>query len=226
MASSITVTNLITKVQHEIGEVAGDSVQIYSEDRILDKLKQCFNLVYTKYGWPHYTEWMELSLDGTTGKITTNAFQNVKGPEDLLFITRAGENKQLGLLPSDVNPFVLSGTNIAYMSYLPVTDSDYGNKIIQFWPKTATQDVVVKARIYPTTFNSNTELWLDEDMLVYGTSWMILADEGLNPDSVDKNKELFDMRYGDIIASFANMAIENKNHGRGFDYMNDWRIGV
>lgn len=222
MASGFKVSEIISAVQHEVGEVAGAGAQVYSEDRIKDKVQQCFNFIYTKYDWQHYRKWQQLSLDGSTGKVTTDAFENTRSPEDVLIIFRSGDNRPLPVLPLLSNPYLLTGTKLLYFTFLSVTDTDYEKKLLQFWPLAATDDIVIKTREYPTSFVPDTKLYMDFDLLVFGASWMLLADEGINPESADKNEKLFDARFRDIMKALSEHPIDATGTGNQIDFLNEW----
>jgi hypothetical protein len=217
------ISELITAVQHEIGQVAGSGVQVYSEDRIKDKIIQCFDLVLLKYGWDSYREWFAVTLDGTTGVITTDALENVRGQEDILKVFRSGESVGVPTLPEDFNPFLVTGTTVRYWTGLPNSHAQFEKRKLQFWPKTAEGNVVIKARLYPShNFGDDDILYLDKTMLVYGSTWMTLADEGVNKESTDKNRELFDLRFRDLTKALADQDMETGQEPPR--YMNEWHV--
>src|SRR5262245_17838231 len=220
----LTVGAVITRAQGIIGEVAGPGVQVYAEDRMLLDVKSAFNMVFTKYGWPQYTRWSRHELDGSTGRVTDNSLSDVKDFTDFLRIVRDGQTEPISLLPSNFNPFSLSngGTRVKYFTSIPAIEGAYETKKLQFYPLAATGFVNVRARVYPTgTFDENTQLALDEDMLAFATAFFTLAFEDLNPGAADTCKALMEGRYKDLLAALAS---HPTSASVGGDVVTDWTL--
>ncbi len=212
-----TLQQIIEDAMNVIGEVSGSGTQTYSEDRMKADAIRAFDYLFKKFYWPQFLEWSELSLNGTTGKITTNAFPYLRDFEDIFVIFRAGENSPLPKLNRLRNPFTISGTRVQFWDALPVTDTEYQHKRIQFWPKAATGDVVTGARIYPRIFEADgvMEPWaldhfmdLDKNMLVQATAWATLSSDDLNSGAAQDQMNLMEGRFNDITKDMASKRIK------------------
>jgi hypothetical protein len=60
---SATVAQVRDDALTIIGEVAGTGVQTYSEDRVKRDVVRSFNLLFKKYNWDQYSDWLHLELD-------------------------------------------------------------------------------------------------------------------------------------------------------------------
>jgi hypothetical protein len=210
---STTLRLIVDDALNVLGEVEGAGVSTYSEDRMMRDAIRTFNLLFKKYYWPNYMEWFRVQLDGTLGIVPADTFDHVRDIEDIQAVFRDGETKPLPTIPRSVNPYSLTdaGTRALYWSFLPVTSQYYENRLLQFWPKTATDYVNVHARVYPrengVAWDWSDEIHLDHDMMVCGTAWHTLASDDINPGAQDAQRNLMEMRYKDILAAFANQPI-------------------
>lgn len=219
-----TFTQLMGDVVSAIGEVSGTSVQTYAEPRVRVALNQIFELVFRKVWWPQYMQMYQLTLDGTLGVVTTNELFAVKEFRDFRSITIAGQNRPLTILPQNFNPYTLTGTKPVYFSSLNVTDTNYLNRKLQIWPKTATGDLVINARLFPTISEATTILYIDDNILVNGAAWMILEDEDINLNAAQNRKELFDEFFSAAVKALADHPMENP-YGAvpNSDYVSEWQ---
>lgn len=185
MAVGTNFRELITKVQKALRLVDGPSVQIYSDDNIAQALQFAFNAVLEEAWWPEYMSWFSRTIDGTDG-VTTQILDTIKQFEDIraVFISGpaapAGGNQQIPYLSPSVNPLSLTGTTPAAISPYDATGGGT-DKIIQFWPKSATGDVAIHARVRPDEFTVNSTVRLDADLLVYHAVHEMLESDGTNP---------------------------------------------
>lgn len=220
---SATIGQIVEDAQGIIGEVAGSGVQVFSEDIMFKDVIRGFNLLFKKYDWDQYLEWFELTLDGTTGKVTEDSLENVLDFEDIRAVHRAGESSPLGVFSKRSNPYSLSqGTSIAAWRALPVSDAGYLTKKIQILPVTAVGDINVHAKIYPEdllTPDTETLLHLDRDMLAYSTAFMALINSGLNPDSAELAHTLMETKFKDITKALSG---RHAAMGTGINVNRDW----
>lgn len=208
------VREIVADALNVLGEVVGAGVSTYSEDRMRADAVRTFNLLFKKYYWPHMLQWFRVQLDGTNGVVPLNTFKNVRDIEDIMGVYRDGESKPLPVLPKQINPYSLGPSSDAspiYWSFLPVTSAFFANRYIQCYPLTSTAYVNVCARVYP---RENGQAWapddymyLDHDMLVCGTAWHTLASDDINPGAQDAQRNMMEMRFKDIIATYANQPI-------------------
>lgn len=207
-----TIREIVDDALNVLGEVSGAGVSTYSDDRMMADAIRSFNLLFKKYYWPHLMQWFRVALDGTLGIVPANTFQYVRDIEDFHSVYRDTETKPLPLLPKMVNPYSLAtGTRVLYWTFLPVTDANYANRYLQFWPKGSTEYVNVLARVYPkdnaTPWDWDDEMPLDHDMLVCGTAWHTLASDDVNPGAQDAQRNMMEMRFKDVLAALANQGV-------------------
>ena len=215
-----TKVQLIQDVIASIGEVEGTSVQTYAEPRVSVALDQIFTIAFRKAWWPQYTKWFELTLDGTLGIVTTNISQ-IKDIRDVRCIIPSGQERALPILPPFTNPFNITGSKPRYFEALDSTHASFANRLIQFWPKTATGGVKIHARAMPTIVNATT-LYLDDIMLVNGAAWLILDDEDINPNAAANRERLFNEVFANIMKAYSDLPIENTQGDFG-SYLSGWQ---
>lgn len=226
-----TIRNVVDDAQELVGEVAGPGVQMYSDDRMFADCIRTFNMLFKKYNWRNYCKWMQLTLDGVTGCVTTNELQYVLDFEDIIAVRRDGTFANISHAPRYVSPFqpdMKSGTRPIYYDSLNVMDPNYALKRIFVMPKTATGMINVYAKLYPVlrdAWDWQDMLYLDRDMLVYGTAWATLSSDDLNAAAADVAKNMMEMRYKDIQAQFASMDLHFTTGGRS-GIPNEWLMGT
>lgn len=226
-----TIREIVDDAMLVIGEVSGAGTQQYSEDRMMADAIRGFDYLFKKAYWPQFTEWFQLTLDGTLGVITgATTFQNVRDFEDVFAVFPSGSNAEIPKLNRRRNPFTITGTRPLFWDSLPVTDADYRFKRIQFWPKAATGDIVVGARVYPRTFDVDgvmqSWVWtdfmdLDKNMLVHGVAWMTLSSDDLNAGAATDQMNLMESRFNDITKDMASKKIMIEGHT---NVPNDWYL--
>lgn len=215
---SATVQQIMDDALTIMGEVAGTGVQAYTEDRVFRDAIRSFNLLFKKYHWKQYQMWQHLALDGTTGIITTDALEGVKDFEDFISINPDGKDTGLPTLPTGINPFSLtSGTEPLYWTSLHATHDHYRKRKLQIYPVGSVGYVDVCAMVYPVTSNENdwdfdSEMHLDRDMLSYGTAFMTLAADDLNPQGAGIAQQMMEMRFRDIMNSMGGHKIPLGRH--------------
>lgn len=212
-------SDIITKIQRLVGEIAGPQVQEFSEAQYYDHLQRTFNMVFTKYPWEMYRRWHSISLDETTGKPTTSPFGDIRDMTDFLAIYIDRTTRMVPMLPHNVNPYVITGTALRHWTSLPVTDVDFLTKRLQFWPVTASADLNILVRVHPGRIIESTRLYIDQDLLEYGCAWQILEDEGTNDAGANRAQFLFDDRWRSLMNEYARHPIEAGTRGM---YPTNW----
>jgi hypothetical protein len=207
---SATIREIVDAALTVVGEVTGPGVQQYEDDRMRADAIRAFNMMFKKYNWRQYTQWFSVTLDGTTGKITTAPFEQVKDFEDFIAVHRDKEQFPLPIAPARLNPSGASigGTRARFWTSLPATDVDYVKKRIQILPATSIGVLNINAKIYPLVppkvqFDWGDTFFLDKDMLVYATAFMTLSGDDLNAGAADVVRNLMEMRYRDVLASLS-----------------------
>lgn len=190
---SITVQELITKVQVRLSLVAGLHAQLYAEDKIASLIEDTFNMAFVDDFWPDYMKWMAFSVDGTTGLPTTklndaDESDRITEFKHIRKVFKQDQEQSMSVLPTTINPYLLTGTSAKYFENYTATDAE---RILRMWPLTTTDTFYVNYRQHPGTFNSDTVLYMDELLLLRGTMWLYLIQQGGNPGGAQENKLLF-----------------------------------
>lgn len=212
-----TIRKVVDDALELLGEVKGPGVAFYSEDRMMSDAIRSFNLLFKKYYWPHMLQWFRFQLDGTLGIPPADTFQYVRDIEDICGVYKDGQCAPMPAMPKNLNPFSRTGNGLNYWSFLPVTDPNFENRYLQFYNKASTEFVNVQARVYPRKSDQpwgwDDVLPLDKDMLVYGTAFMTLSADDINSVQADTQRNMMEMRYRDILATFANTPLSAGSEG-------------
>lgn len=211
---SATIRTIVDDATELIGEVAGVGVQQFDDDVLFRHTIRGFNLLFKKTHWENYREWNTVILDGTTGVITTDAFEQVIDFDDFIAVHIAGDPRPLPALSKQTNPSTIgTGTRPKFYTSLSVRHVNYVKRKLKIYPVTATGSLDVHARIYPVTPPAldwdweDPIMYLDKDMLVYATAFMALIGNSLNPDAANVCKELMEMKFNTITAGLSSQPI-------------------
>jgi hypothetical protein len=205
---SVTIQQLVQDALGILGEVTGVGTQLYSEPRMVKDAGRAFNMLFKKHWWKQYSPWQTVTLDGTTGTFMTSPFTQVLDFDDFLAVHRDKQSKGLPTLPEDMNPVGATGTTALFWTSLPVTDPNYAGKKLQIYPITATGIMNIRARVHPlpvgTDWQQSTTVYLDRDLLAFGTAFVALSGDDLNPQAKQDVQAMMDSKYRDIMNSLAN----------------------
>jgi hypothetical protein len=199
-----TFVNLIDRTVQELHQVPGQGTQIYAEDIIAQRVQAMFDLLFDKFWWPDYMEWVQRSLDGVSGRFSLK-LEDCKRYEDIRAILTPDSNIPLGELPTDVNPFLLTGGSVLYMEAESISspdgtyETDYG--CVRFWPREATDtDLALHFRKKPNAFTASDVnlIRMDDLMLIYGAAYQHLEMDGTNPNGTQMMQGLFVDRLATI----------------------------
>lgn len=225
---SKTIREIVTDAQELLGDVPGAGVQTYSDDRMFRDCIRAFDIFHKKYPWEQYTSYTLATLDGVTGKITTDEFQFLKSSEDIFAIFPENSDFELPTFGVRRNPAMLRGSGPArFWSTLPTIDPDFQWKRIQIIPPTATGNIVIVWRHYPRNFSTmgQQEPWkwedvmdLDDQMLVHATAWMTLSHDDINSNATQDQQNLADDRFNEITVNLARRKMTPNAQGGGVPY--------
>lgn len=216
---SATLREIVDGATRLVGQVDGVGVQTYGDDEMLEAATRCFNLIVKKYGWEQYREWSQHTLAGADGVVNAAAFTTVRDFEDFLAVYIGGTSREVPVLPKNINPYTLTGTSVLYWTSLPVTSALFATRRLQFWPLAATGTVDVQSRVYPEEMDWDTVVYLDKDMLEYGTAFMALVGDDLNPNAANTYKDLMESRFQDIIEA---LGARPRRIGGSGSLVNEW----
>jgi hypothetical protein len=221
---ALTFNQLTQRVIASVGEVEGTSVQTYSEPRVLEALEEIFEVIFRKFWWPQYMSWFgPLTLDGTLGIVTDTTFGgSVRDIRDVKTIIPANADRGIPYLPDSRNPFNITGTTPRYYEELDAANAYRATRLLQFWPKTATGNVYIQARKFPTIVGT-TLSYLDNNLMIFGASWLILEQEDINPNAAALQERMFNETFADLMKHHSDIPIENSITGYSSQrYLSEW----
>lgn len=182
----ITFGDIVTKVLQRLALVEGLDAQIYAEPRIQLAVQHKFDMIFREYWIPEYTVHQEpFILDGATGMITGDLTDKVKDFRDIHSVFREGSHKPMPRAPMSVRDI-----DINYPSIRPVATNPA--KMFRVLPTNTTGLVYITYRTKPNDFEEDGDvIYMDTQLLLLGTCWDVLEDDGTNPGASDKFKMLF-----------------------------------
>lgn len=170
-----TFAELIVEVEKELALVAGTAVQTYAEDHIAHHLQQEFNDIFEKRWWEEYSSWQTYTLDGTTGKPSSDISSTLNRITDISVMYRGGTNVRILLAPQSINPTIITGSTALF--YAPVLETT-PNRIFKVYPVTAVGTVDCYVRTYPGEFDDDSPVKFDADYLVLSAAKNMCATDG------------------------------------------------
>lgn len=196
-----TLENLIQRTITTLAQVPGSGTQLYSEDRIQELIQQVYTINSDKFWIPEQMNWLSAALDGTAGLPATD-WTDINSYKDIRAIFFNTSQRPLPRLPSDMNPFTVTGTTGRFQEPIARANepSSTSTRLFRIWPLTATGTVRVHARLRNTNLfrDPDNVIYFDDVALINGTAFMYSADDGANPGSVAKFQRLYDDRIVEI----------------------------
>ena len=191
-----TFGEIVTKVLQRLSLVEGLDAQIYAEPRIQLAVQHKFDTLFREYWWPEYTVFQDpYELDGVTSWITGDLTGKLKDWRDLHSVMHESSNSPLPIIPMNVKYVDVQSPSIMWYLGDP-------SKMFVVHPKTTSGKVWLTYRTKPKDFEEDhEEIRLDSQLMILGTCWDVLEDDGTNPGASDKFRGL----YQDSIAQVTRM---------------------
>lgn len=186
-----TLAALTTEVEQALYQVAGPTVQIYSEAILQQMVQDAFDHVFLKRFWHRFCTREQRTLDGTTGQPTL-ALTNIKFYEDIQYVFRDGSKRPLPVLPSTYNSLNMQGTTPRFV------EAAANTKLITCYPLTSVGDVLISGRRRPTAYASGDIVEFDSTCLKHYTVFSYFVDDGSNPAAASKHQALFETRLKEL----------------------------
>lgn len=177
---------MLTRVQRRLGQLAGPGAQVYAEDTLLEHIVASFTTAFDDYIWPDYQVWVSSSLDETVGVCVADLSavkdgNNVPTPLtsfiDILGVYPQGYPKALPNAPQHVIPSRITGAQSLYIIPYPQRP----DKVFRVIPYTATGDIDICYKTRPSNIDLDTDLKIDEELIVCAATYLYLADDATNP---------------------------------------------
>lgn len=192
MAAYRTFGQCIEAVQTRLSEVPGVAASLYSEDILGAAIQSVFDTVFEKLWLPEYRVMLERTLDGSTGIVTedvadTSQSEYIDRWTDLRAVFPSTIDMPLRLLPSRINPTLITGTTPRYIS------PSNTNRLIKVWPLASTGDLVIIGRQRPAPFTLEDTVKLPTELVVVGALAQAFESDSTSPGAAD----MFSRQYND-----------------------------
>lgn len=180
------VSDLITRVERRLSQLAGPGTQVYTQDILLEHITSAFTTTFDDHIWPGYQVWVTSALDETVGVATADLAAVVDSDGnslaltdffDLIGVYPSGASAPLPNAPLDVIPDLVTGTAARYIVAYPQRP----DKVFRVIPYTATGSLYIQYRARPSNIDMDTNLKVDDELLVCAATFLYLADDATNP---------------------------------------------
>lgn len=182
-----SVADILRQVQRNISVVAGEGVQGYGEDSLLEKIRTAYIAVLESRWWDHLMRWEAFDLAGDNGVVTADLATD----ESLRFLNEYTDIRQIRSdrghkileAPDGMIPYDQTGDE-------PVYRKAYDNeKLFRIIPYTAIGRVHVEFRRREPTFDLTTKPNLDDILIGWIAAHDYLSDDAANPGAAQKAAE-------------------------------------
>lgn len=190
-----TIEQLINRIETEVSLAAGLDVQVHAEDALLAILRRYYNKFFEYAWWDDYLITETFTLDGTTGLITADISAKILSMRDIHSVFYDSDPKPLPRKQNNVNPSLIARRCIS-----PTPDA---TKVFKVWPVDTTGDVHVTYRTKLTdavweTPLVETEINMDDELLVTAVAYDYLTTEGSNDADAEKFKQATISRLSEL----------------------------
>lgn len=193
---SATVEEIIEAAETELRLASGLGVQTYAEPNLLHAVQTTFDRLFLKRWWPEYTYWAEYTLDGTTGKVSSDLTTVIRDFRDIRVMFLSDRTSPLHRLRHNQNPYNMTGHSIVWEP-LPNEPS----KVFRVWPLDTTGTIRVSYRSRPATFQTDDTILLDKTLMTYAVAYDYVTGDGTNSVEVQALKQKLEAYWEDIIGA-------------------------
>lgn len=194
---SITVSDLVTRVEKRLRMVAGVSAQLYAEDTILHSIQTAFDRLFIMRWWSHYCAWSTWTLDGTTGKVTTDLSALIKEYTDIQRIYYESDATPLKRLPANTNPDTIASSDRARY-WEPLSQAP--TRVFRVLPIDAAGTLKVRYRTKPDDFAIDDTIYLDPLLLELAAALDYLVSDNANPTMIELVRSMLTSHYATVDA--------------------------
>jgi len=206
----ITFGQIVTRVLQRLALVEGLDAQIYAEPRIQLAVQHKFDLIFREYWIPEYTTWQEeFTLDGVSGIVTADLSTRIKDFRDIHSVFHENSYNPMPMAPTRVRDKDISYPSLRQLG----TNTAKWFKVL---PVTTTGKVLVSYRTKPDDFQEDgDEIHMDQQLLLLGSCWDVLEDDGTNPGASDKFRVLFQDALAQFNRQQHNIPLDTMMSSRG-----------
>lgn len=181
------LSTLITNVQRSLYQVAGISVQVYSQDNIAAMIQRAFDFVFDDYTWKRFSTFEQYTLDEVTGRVTVPVNSVFKQYDDIIRIYPADSDMPLAKMSLERNPAMYQGSRAIQYCADPIN-------IFRVVPITAVGDIVVQGQVRPNDFILTDVVPFDSVAIEMFACWQYAVDDSANSAMADKFQGMFETR--------------------------------
>ena len=210
-----TFGSLIEGVQTRLSEVVGTAANLYSEEMLGAYIQDAFDLVFDKVWVPEYTVFLERTLDGSTGMVTADIADTADDEyiaffKDIKAVFADNSDKPLPLLPTRINPFLLTGSYPRYVS------PRAGERLLKIWPVASTGDIHIIGRQRPLAFETDDTVKMDRLLLTLGACWLAMESDSTSPGAAEMFQRLYTSRFETEMGNYQNLPLELAAHSTSY----------
>ena len=216
--SDKTMSALITDIERALYQSAGPTVQLYSQDIIMQMVQDAFDHLFTAHWWMRFRVRETRTLDGTTGTITA-PLTNIKQYDDILHVYNAYDKRPIPILAGGSNTHDSLYTTGSVARYI---DAD-ANSLFVVYPLSAAGTILVVGRKRPNVFSITDDVPFDHVAIKHFACWSYYVDDDSNPSAAAKHQGLFETRKQQLM-------LDDRNHRTVLDpqaerYPSTWYEG-
>ena len=168
-----TLSTLVTRVLELLSLAGGLGVQTYAQPKIIQFIQMAYTDLVDRRFWNDYTTQSTYTLDGTTGKVTTDLTNIIKSFRDIEYVWYGDYASALPKAPNN-----RSQTMIRQLSFAASGDPTSPFLIL---PVDNTGEVHVRYRIKATVpFTELDDVPMDEELLVRFAALLYLTFDNSN----------------------------------------------
>lgn len=175
------VADMLVRVERRLNLMSGPGIQISGEDAIVEHLTSAYHNYIDDYWWDEQMIWASATLDGVNGDHSLDFLQEgvrrLEYIRDLRYvIPEQSDNIPINRPPAPIYPSQVTGDKALF--YVPYADPA---KMFRILPYTALGTINIYYRWREQNIDLDSELLLDEELLVAAATYLYLADDGTNP---------------------------------------------
>lgn len=173
-----TFGNLIQRTLTRVRLQGGLDVQTYAQPLIAEMLQHKFDVMFDRRFWKNLRKYTTLTLDGTNGLVTTDISEDVKRFVDIQYVWPEQYNKPI--------PEVLGRVNADHVTMVCFRPYGDPSRVFQVLPKTLSGTVEICYRTKPDAFIETDEVPMDDQLLILGTAYDYVVDQGADRTQIEK----------------------------------------
>jgi hypothetical protein len=198
-----TIGTLIARTEARLALASGLDVQVIDEPRLLEMLRHKYNTMFDEEWWLDTLTLEAFTTDGITGHITGDVTDKINRFMDINSVFYNQNPNPLPLIKIGQNPIVRRNPAVGPYTTDPT-------KMFTVYPidVTATLNVWYRTRLRDDQWeedNDDVEVVMDDELLILGTVFDYLSDDGSNTEAVTKYEKMFAKRHDQLLkAQFQN----------------------